>query len=308
MDLALALREKGYEVSASGRGLTEEVMEKLHNAECICYGDGWFPEKIDKDIHAVVLGAEVRLDNPELTRVKELGMDNTHFVNCNGLDTDGHLTTAKDIALMSKELIERYPKIHEYAMIWMDTITHTTKKGTSEFGLTNTNKLVRQYQYATGLKTGSTNGAKFCVSATAEKDGVELIAVIMAAENSKQRFRDASALLNYGFGKCQVYEDQEKPKLEKIAVEGGVKEEISCAYDGTFRYLDTSGANLSEITKTLKMKDKIKAPVKKGDKVGELVYELNGKEIGTLNIVAGEGTEKAGFLDYMKKVLEKAGA
>ncbi len=255
-----------------------------------------------------IAGSEEAFVNMMNQRAKELGMDNTHFVNCNGLDTDGHLTTAKDIALMSKELIERYPKIHEYAMIWMDTITHTTKKGTSEFGLTNTNKLVRQYQYATGLKTGSTNGAKFCVSATAEKDGVELIAVIMAAENSKQRFRDASALLNYGFGKCQVYEDQEKPKLEKIAVEGGVKEEISCAYDGTFRYLDTSGANLSEITKTLKMKDKIKAPVKKGDKVGELVYELNGKEIGTLNIVAGEGTEKAGFLDYMKKVLEKAGA
>ena len=104
-------------------------------------------------------------------RAKGLGMENTCFVNCNGLDADGHETTARDIALMSRELITKYPKIRDYCMIWMENITHTTKKGTSEFGLTNTNKLIRQYQYATGLKTGSTSKAKFCVSATAEKDG-----------------------------------------------------------------------------------------------------------------------------------------
>ena len=125
-------------------------------------------------------------------RAAGLGMKNTTFQNCNGLDTEGHLTTARDIALMSRELIEKYPKIHDYCMIWMDTITHTTKKGTSEFGLSNTNKLVRQYPYATGLKTGSTDEAKFCVSATAEKDGMELIAVILGGENSKQRFQDAT--------------------------------------------------------------------------------------------------------------------
>ncbi len=100
---------------------------------------------------------------------KKLGMKNTTFVNCCGLDVDGHLTTAYDIALMSRELITKYPKIHDYSMIWMDTITHETKKGSKEFGLTNTNKLVRQYQYTTGLKTGSTGKAKFCVSATAKK-------------------------------------------------------------------------------------------------------------------------------------------
>ena len=102
-------------------------------------------------------------------RAKELGMENTTFVNCNGLDTEGHVTTARDIALMSRELISRYPEIQNYSMIWMENITHTTKKGTSEFGLTNTNKLVRQYEYTTGLKTGSTSEAKFCVSATAKK-------------------------------------------------------------------------------------------------------------------------------------------
>lgn len=141
-------------------------------------------------------------------RAKELGMKNTSFLNCNGLDADGHKTTAKDIALMSRELITKYPKIHEYSMIWMENITHVTEKGETEFGLANTNKLVRQYEYTTGLKTGSTGQAKFCISATAEKDGVELIAVIMAAPDPKQRFRDATTLLNYGFGICRRYQGE----------------------------------------------------------------------------------------------------
>ena len=238
-------------------------------------------------------------------RAAGLGMKNTTFQNCNGLDTEGHLTTARDIALMSRELIEKYPKIHDYCMIWMDTITHTTKKGTSEFGLSNTNKLVRQYPYATGLKTGSTDEAKFCVSATAEKDGMELIAVILGGENSKQRFQDATKLLNYGFGKCQVYEDNDPPKLKPAEVQGGVKDQILCEYADTFRYLDTSGANLAGVTKKTQMKQSVKAPVKKGQKVGELVYELGEKEIGRVEILAKESCKKAEFLDYLKKVMQK---
>lgn len=238
-------------------------------------------------------------------RAAGLGMKNTTFQNCNGLDTEGHLTTARDIALMSRELIEKYPKIHDYCMIWMDTITHTTKKGTSEFGLSNTNKLVRQYPYATGLKTGSTDEAKFCVSATAEKDGMELIAVILGGENSKQRSQDATKLLNYGFGKCQVYEDNDPPKLKPAEVQGGVKDQILCEYADTFRYLDTSGANLAGVTKKAQMKQSVKAPVKKGQKVGELVYELGEKEIGRVEILAKESCKKAEFLDYLKKVMQK---
>lgn len=238
-------------------------------------------------------------------RAAGLGMKNTTFQNCNGLDTEGHLTTARDIALMSRELIEKYPKIHDYCMIWMDTITHTTKKGTSEFGLSNTNKLVRQYPYATGLKTGSTDEAKFCVSATAEKDGMELIAVILGGENSKQRFQDATKLLNYGFGKCQVYEDNDPPKLKPVEVQGSVKDQILCEYADTFRYLDTSGANLAGVTKKTQMKQSVKAPVKKGQKVGELVYKLGEKEIGRVEILAKESCKKAEFLDYLKKVMQK---
>lgn len=238
-------------------------------------------------------------------RAQGLGMENTHFVNCNGLDATGHETSARDIALMSRELITKYPQIHDYCTIWMENITHTTRKGTSEFGLTNTNKLIRQYEYATGLKTGSTGLAKFCVSATAKKGDVELIAVVMAADDSKLRFKDATTLLNYGFGKCQIYQDTEPPKLKKIRVEGGVKEEIEVIYKNTFSYLDMSGGNLGQITSRPELKEMVTAPVKKGDVVGKLIYEWDGTEIGSVDIVAGETVKKATFLDYMKKIAEK---
>ena len=238
-------------------------------------------------------------------RAQGLGMENTHFVNCNGLDATGHETSARDIALMSRELITKYPRIHDYCTIWMENITHTTRKGTSEFGLTNTNKLIRQYEYATGLKTGSTGLAKFCVSATAKKGDVELIAVVMAADDSKLRFKDATTLLNYGFGKCQIYQDTEPPKLKKIRVEGGVKEEIEVIYKNTFSYLDMSGGNLGQITSRPELKEMVTAPVKKGDVVGKLIYEWDGTEIGSVDIVAGETVKKATFLDYMKKIAEK---
>ena len=134
-----------------------------------------------------VRGSEEAFVEEMNQRAKELGMENTTFVNCNGLDAEGHLTTARDIALMSRELITSYPQVRDYCMIWMEDITHTTRKGTSTFGLSNTNKLVRHYEYATGLKTGSTSKAGFCISATAEKEGMELIGVIMAARTSKER-------------------------------------------------------------------------------------------------------------------------
>lgn len=252
-----------------------------------------------------ISGSEEEFVKQMNERAKGLGMENTHFVNCNGLDTDGHVTTARDIALMSRELLTKYPQIHDYCMIWMENITHTTKKGTTEFGLTNTNKLVRQYEYATGLKTGSTGLAKFCVSASAKKNDIELVAVIMAAEDSKARFRDATALLNYGFGKCQLYKDKNPGNLKDIEIKGGVQESVPCEYGSTFSYLDTTGANLAGITKKLKMKKSLDAPVKKGDKAGSLIYELNGKEIGKVDIIVTKNVKKAGFTDYLKKVLSR---
>ncbi len=252
-----------------------------------------------------ICGSEEEFVRQMNERAKGLGMKNTNFVNCNGLDTDGHMTTARDIALMSRELITKYPQIHDYCMIWMENITHTTSKGSSEFGLTNTNKLVRQYPYATGLKTGSTGAAKFCVSATAEKNGIELIAVVMAAGDSKSRFRDATALLNYGFGKCQLYQDTEPEKLENMKVDGGVEEETKIVYKNTFSYLDTSGADLTGISKDQHQKKSITAPMKKGDKVGEIKYFLKGEEIGKIDVIASESIKKAGFFDYLHKILER---
>ena len=250
-----------------------------------------------------IAGSEEEFVRQMNERAKGLGMENTNFVNCNGLDTDGHVTTARDIALMSRELITKYPQIHDYCMIWMENITHTTRKGSSEFGLTNTNKLVRQYEYTTGLKTGSTGLAKFCVSATAKKNDVELIAVIMAAEDSKARFKDATALLNYGFGKCQIYRDEDLKPLEEVPVAGGAEDTVPCEYGGTFTWLDTEGADLSAITKEYKIQESVFAPVKKGDRAGCVSYVLNGKEIGTVDILVSKDVEKAGFLDYLVKMM-----
>ena len=237
-------------------------------------------------------------------RAKGLGMKHTNFVNCNGLDTDGHEMSARDIAIMSRELMTRYPQIKDYCTVWMENITHTTARGSSEFGLTNTNKLIRQYEYATGLKTGSTGKAKFCVSATASKNGVDLIAVIMGAEDSKSRFKDAVTLLNYGFGKCQIYKAKER-KLPSVLVKGGKEEHLKIQYEEGFTYVDTEGSDLSKVEEITEITDEVKAPVKKGDTVGRICYRISGKEIGSVNLIASTPVEKADFGDYLKKIWKK---
>lgn len=251
-----------------------------------------------------ICGSEEEFVKQMNERAQGLGMVHTTFKNCNGLDTDGHVTTAKDIALMSRELITKYPKIQDYSTIWMENITHTTKKGTTEFGLTNTNKLIRQYQYATGLKTGSTSKAKYCVSATAEKDGMELIAVIMAAPDYKVRFEDAQKLLNYGFGKCAKYTDEKGLKKTALPVSHGVEEEVAAWVQEQFQYIDTSGADLSKVTKKAELKKELKAPVKKGDKVGTLHYFLGEKEIGSVDILAAQTVGEMTFKCALQETLQ----
>ncbi len=252
-----------------------------------------------------ICGSEQEFVNQMNQRAKGLGMEHTSFINCCGLDVEGHMTTAYDVALMSRELISKYPQIHNYCTIWMENITHVTRKGSSEFGLTNTNKLIRQYPYATGLKTGSTSQAKFCVSATAEKDGLKLIAVIMAAPDPKIRFQDATTLLNYGFGKCQVYKDENKDKLPNLPIQGGTKDDSPLSYESDFTYLDVVGSDLSSVTKELILPESSKAPVKKGQTAGKAVYKLNKKEIGSVNLLFGSDVEKALFKDYFLKTLEQ---
>lgn len=231
-----------------------------------------------------------------------LGMEHTHFVDCCGLTEDpAHYTCAKDIAVMTRELITRFPKIHEYATIWMENITHVTRQGSSEFGLTNTNKLLRSFEGCSGLKTGSTSRAGYCLSATAERNGIELIAVVLAAPDSKTRFANAASLLNYGFGKCRLYTDENEEPAGMVPVKGGLKEEVPCRYEKPFQYLDTNGQEVSGIEKEVVLYEKLQAPVSENDPAGEAVYRLNGKEIGRVQILTAEPCEKAGFFHYLKK-------
>ena len=250
-----------------------------------------------------VWGSETEFVNQMNERAKGLGMDQTTFVNCCGLDVDGHITTAKDIALMSRELITKYPDIFNYTNIWMENITHVTRRGTSEFGLTNTNKLIRQYSYATGLKTGFTSLAGFCVSATAKKDNVELIAVIMKADSSKIRNAEAISLLNYGFRICQTYKDANDTPLAPLPVKKGIADTVPLYYSGPFNYVSVDGSDISAIEKRIDLPMEVNAPVVKGDIAGQAVYTLDGKEIGFVNILYGETVEMATFADYFMDVL-----
>lgn len=251
-----------------------------------------------------IAGSEQEFVRMMNERAQGLGMTGTHFEDCCGLtESPTHLTTARDIALMSRELINKYPQIHNYSTIWMENITHVTKQGTKEFGLSNTNKLLKMATNfeVTGLKTGSTSIAKYCLSATANKDGVRLIAVVMAAPDYKARFADAVSMLNYGYANCSLYEDKEMPPLENMKVLGGKTEEVLLKYEGTFSYLGMNGEDFSAVEKTAELEEALQAPVEPGQKAGVLRYSLGGKELGQVEIVTDGSVEKAGFWDYIKK-------
>lgn len=252
-----------------------------------------------------IAGTETEFVNRMNTKAAELGMVNTHFEDCCGLtDSDNHYSSAKDVAIMSRELITKYKEIFNYSTIWMENITHVTNKGTSEFGLANTNKLLKQYPYATGLKTGSTSKAKYCVSATANKDGIELIAVIMAAPNYKVRFSEAESLLNYGYGVCKLYKDDNTMELKNQLVKGGVKNEVKCEAARDFSYLSIDGTPVDGIEKKITYEKEITAPVKKGAVIGKIIYTLEGNEIGSVDIVATENIDKSGFGHFLDKLLQ----
>lgn len=236
-------------------------------------------------------------------KAMELHMEDTHFEDCCGLtNSANHYTTAKDVATMSRELITKYPDIYKYTKIWMEDITHTTAKGSTNFTLSSTNKLIKQYQWATGLKTGSTNIAKYCLSATARKDDIDMIAVVMAAPDYKIRFQDAITMLNYGFSVSNLYEDKNEDILQPVAISGAIVDSVPIEYEGAFRYLDVEGNDLSQIEKEIELKDVIEAPTKKGDVVGEAVYRIQGKKIGSVPILYGESIKKAAYKDYVLKV------
>ncbi|MCI6631242.1 MAG: D-alanyl-D-alanine carboxypeptidase [Lachnospiraceae bacterium] len=253
-----------------------------------------------------IAGSEEEFVRMMNEKASQLGMENTHFADCCGLTaSDDHYTTARDIAIMSRALITSYPKIFDYTKIWMEDITHVTKQGTKNFTLSSTNKLLKQYPYATGLKTGSTSKAKYCLSATASKDGIDLIAVIMAAPDYKVRFQDASKLLEYGYAVSSLYTDENQEKLSNLMVTGGVVDEVALRIEEPFRYLDIRGNDLSAVTKKIRLPETAEAPVAKGETAGKVVYELNGKEIGSVRILFDSDIAKAVYKDYVKRVFVK---
>ena len=243
-----------------------------------------------------VAGSEEAFVERMNARAAELGMRNTHFENTNGLDdtVTNHVISARDIAIMSRALIA-HPKILEYSGIWMDTIRD------GAFGLTNTNRLVRFYPGCTGLKTGSTARAKFCISATAERDGLSLICVIMAAESRDVRNAAATKLLDWGFANYSSY--QADGGNLTVRVEGGTAPQCALSY-APFAVTVPKGSG-SRVQVTTVLPEVLTAPVFTGDAVGEQIYLLDGKEIGRVPIVATETVEKIGFSTLFWRMLAK---
>ena len=238
-----------------------------------------------------------------------LGMKHTQFKNCTGLDDNiesGHFSSAYDVALMSRELITKHPEISNYSTVWMDTIIHKTKKGETEFGLTNTNKLVRFYDGITGLKTGSTSKAKYCLSASARRNDMDLIAVIMAAPDHKKRFSEAQALFDYGFANCHIYRDTDIAQaLKPVPVQGGKEDQVVPVPKSTFSYLLKNEDSSAAPTRKISYFDAQKAPLKKGAPVGSVDYYEKDKKIGSVVLAASKDIPAAGFTDYLLALTKK---
>ncbi len=253
-----------------------------------------------------IAGSETEFVRMMNERARELGMTNTVFKDCCGLcDSMEHHTSARDVAIMSRELITKYPEIHNYSKIWMENITHVTNKGSIEFTLANTNKLLKQYEWATGLKTGSTSLAKYCLSATACKDNIELIAVIMGAPDYKVRFSEAVTLLNYGYSVVSMYSDKNDEINREIKISGGVKKTVKIEPEKEFVYICGKDEMINNITKKVKLEKKVKAPAKSGSVVGKTEYYIGDNMIGEVNICLIENVRKAGYVDYLKKMWYK---
>ncbi len=228
-------------------------------------------------------------------KAKALGMNDTTFKNCTGLDTDGHVTSAHDIAIMSKELL-KHSKIKDYTTTWIDSLRN------GAFQLANTNKLIRTYKGITGLKTGSTSQAKFCLSASAERDGMELITVIMAAPSSKERFADASKLLDYGFANYTVYKP-EGLKIDTLPVKLGDKSEVSLSLCDCSSIL-IEKEKLPNMRSNLTLPTEIKAPVEKGQKLGVMTLFSDNEVVMEIPVIASESVKKLSSVDIFTLFLE----
>ena len=231
-------------------------------------------------------------------KAKELGMNDTTFKNCHGIDEDGHETTSYDIALMSKELLINHPNITKYTTIWMDTL----RDGKSS--LVNTNKLIRNYAGATGLKTGSTSLALYNLSASATRDGLSLIAVIMKAPTTKIRFEEAEKLLDYGFANYQYKNLTTKGMIVKdVEVIKGVKQKVNVIAENDMGLSVKKGTD-KDIVQSVTIEENIIAPISKGQKLGEIIYTLDGSEVGRVNLIAEDEVSKRTFFSIVTHVCE----
>jgi D-alanyl-D-alanine carboxypeptidase (penicillin-binding protein 5/6) len=252
-----------------------------------------------------IAGSEEAFVSQMNAKARSLGMENTNFVNSCGLDADGHLTTAFDIALMSRELILKYPEVFDYAKTRLDKIIHRTARGEEEFGLTNTNKLIRNYSGATGLKTGSTGQAKYCISATAEKEGMQLIAVVLAAPDPIIRFDGAMKMFDFGYANYALIAKEEtgthmgEIKIYKGAVESSpvvIKEQVNMvAPKGKHVVLDGK----------VELVESLDAPVAQGHSAGEVIYTWEGSEVGRSELVIPEEISKASAVKMMDRLFKR---
>ncbi len=232
-------------------------------------------------------------------RAMTLGAKNTHFINCNGLDeTDEHYSTARDIAIISAELL-KHKDIQKYTTIWMDTIRD------GKFGLSNTNKLIRFYDGANGIKTGSTSTAKYCLSASAKRDNMQLIAVVLGAPSTADRFSGASKLLDYGFANYAIAGNSSyKAKLPTVNIKGGIKDTVDVEIDGPLSAIVKKG-NQNNINVKIKIKTAISAPVKKGDKVGNAIFYIDGEELLRKSVVAKSDVPEINCIQMFARCLRK---
>ena len=236
-------------------------------------------------------------------RAKELGMNDTHFENACGLHADGHVTSAYDIALMSRELITKHPDVFKFTTIWMDKITHKTARGVEEFGLSNTNRLIKSYPATTGLKTGSTSQAMYCISATAEKNGLQLNAIILGAPDPNTRFGEAIKMMDYGFANYAMAKgDPADTLIGEIPVIKGSKEQVQVKVKNQVQALVPKGKSV-ELEKKIEADSAVQAPFEIGAKAGEIVYLYEGKEVGRSELVTAEAVKRAALPDIIGRML-----
>ncbi len=238
-------------------------------------------------------------------KAKELGMTNTNFVNACGLDAQDHYSSAQDIAIMSMYLLNNYPDVTKYTTTWQDSIVHKTARGEQEFGLNNTNKLVKSYSGATGLKTGSTSDALYCISASATRDNLDLIAVIMGAKDPTTRFSEAKKLLDYGFFNYATVMGEPKDKVVgEVDIYKGSKSKVAVAVKDEMNLVVGKG-NDRVLESTVEIVSSLNAPIKAGTKCGEIIYIFEGNEVGRVDLIVNEDVARASLRDIMTKLLIK---